>query len=239
MSKVVPRLIYEDNHLLVVEKPVNIPSQGDESGDPDLLSILKYDLKLRYQKPGQVFLGLVHRLDRPVGGVMVFAKTSKAAARLSAQIRNGEFKKTYVAVVHGLPEKRQGSLKHFLLKDAKQNMVTAVDGHQEGAKASILDYEVMDTLNSLSLVRIHLHTGRSHQIRVQFSEIGHPLWGDQKYGKEYSKSGQQIALWSNEIQCLHPTKNEIMIFTAISPNEFPWNLFDEDIDKGAIFYEKD
>jgi 23S rRNA pseudouridine1911/1915/1917 synthase len=225
MNSAVPRLIYEDNHLLVVEKPVNIPSQADESNDPDLLSILKNDLKCRYQKPGQVYLGLVHRLDRPVGGVMVFAKTSKAAARLSAQIRGGEFQKTYLAVVYGLPEKLQGSLQHLLFKDGRQNKVTVVATPRPGAKEAVLDYEVLGERDGFSLVRIHLQTGRSHQIRVQFAATGHPLYGDQKYGGAYNKPGQQIALWSTRIRCLHPTKNEPLAFQAAPPDDYPWNLF--------------
>jgi 23S rRNA pseudouridine1911/1915/1917 synthase len=226
MIPVVPRLIYEDNHLLVVEKPVNIPSQADESTDPDLLTILKNDLKCRYQKPGEAYLGLVHRLDRPVGGVMVFAKTSKAAARLSAQIRNGEFQKRYLAVVHGRPEQNQGTLKHWLLKDGSLNKVSVVPEPQMGAKEAILDYQVLTEGEGLSLVRINLQTGRSHQIRVQLSAIGHPLYGDQKYGAEYNQPGQQIALWATQIRCLHPTKNEAMNFQAAPPNQYPWNLFD-------------
>ncbi|HBF38515.1 MAG TPA: RNA pseudouridine synthase [Firmicutes bacterium] len=225
MSPVVPKILFEDNHLLVVEKPVNTPSQADESRDPDLLSILKNDLKYRYEKPGQVYLGLVHRLDRPVGGVMIFAKTSKAAARLSAQIRNGEFKKTYRAVVYGILQKKKDTLRHFLLKDSKANKVAVVDASVAGAKEAVLDYEIIHTADGLSLVQIHLQTGRSHQIRVQFAAIGHPLFGDQKYGIGYSKPGQQIALWSTQICCKHPTQNEDITFQSLPSNEFPWSLF--------------
>jgi 23S rRNA pseudouridine1911/1915/1917 synthase len=217
-------LLYEDNHLLVVEKPVNMPTQGDASGDPDLLSLLKEDLKERYQKPGQVYLGLVHRLDRPVGGVMVFAKTSKAASRLGEQIRTGGFKKTYLAVVHGQPEK-SGRLEHFLLKDRATNIVQVVSSAATGGKKAILEYEVLMEKEGLSLVRINLLTGRSHQIRVQFSTLGHPLYGDQKYGASFNKPGQQIALWSQEIQCLHPTKKEAMTFSSSPPLVAPWHLF--------------
>jgi 23S rRNA pseudouridine1911/1915/1917 synthase len=225
MTSVVPKVIYEDNHLLVVEKPVNTPSQADDSNDPDLLSLLKHDLKCRYQKPGEVYLGLVHRLDRPVGGVMVFAKTSKAAARLSAQIRDGEFAKVYLAIVYGRLESCQGSLIHWLLKDSRLNKVKVVTEPQTGAKEAILDYQVIAEREGLSLVRINLQTGRSHQIRVQFSYIGHPLYGDQKYGADWNKPGQQIALWSTQIRCLHPTKNEELTFQSAPPNQFPWNLF--------------
>lgn len=229
MNDVVPRLIYEDNHLLVIEKPVNVPSQADQSADPDLLTILKKDLKYRYQKPGEVYLGLVHRLDRPVGGVMVFAKTSKAAARLSTQIRDGEFKKIYLAVVHGLPENGQGTLKHFLLKNSELNKVAVASGPQLGTKEAVLEYKVLDELDGLSLVRVNLQTGRSHQIRVQFSAIGHPLYGDQKYGANCNKPGQQIALWSTEIHCLHPTKHEALTFQSTPPDQYPWNIFQHNL----------
>ena len=160
-------LLYEDTHLLVVEKPVNMPTQGDASGDPDLLSLLKEDLKVRYQKPGQVYLGLVHRLDRPVGGVMVFAKTSKAASRLGEQIRTGGFKKTYLAVVHGQPEK-SGRLEHFLLKDRATNIVQVVSSAATGGKKAILEYEVLTEKEGLSLVRINLLTGRSIRSECSF-----------------------------------------------------------------------
>lgn len=220
-----PKIIFEDNHLLVVEKPVNIPSQEDDSGDPDLLTILKQDLKERYQKPGNVFLGLVHRLDRPVGGVMVLAKTSKAASRLAEQIRNGEFKKVYLAIAHGKPEKSCDRLEHFLLKDNRVNKTAVVSGPQPGALQAVLEYEVLAHQANLSLVKINLHTGRSHQIRVQLEEIGHPLFGDQKYGADKNKPGQQIALWSVEIGFMHPTKDEMMTFRALPPEEYPWNIF--------------
>ncbi len=226
MNQVEPSILFEDNHLLVAEKPVNTPSQADESGDPDFLSILKKDIKQRHQKPGQVYLGLVHRLDRPVGGVMVFAKTSKAAARLSAQIRSGEFKKTYLAVLRGTPQSGRGTLRHFLLKDSRMNKVAVVDFPEAGSKEAVLEYEILNIRDKLALVRINLQTGRSHQIRVQFAAIGHPLYGDQKYGPAYNKPGQQIALWSTQICCKHPTKNEDVAFLSIPPCKHPWSLFD-------------
>ncbi len=218
------RIIFEDNHLLVVEKPPNILSQGDNTGDPDMLSLLKEDLKRRYNKPGDVFLGLVHRLDRPVGGVMVFAKTSKAASRLSEQIRNGSFRKTYYAVVHGRPEKSSGALEHYLEKDEATNTVSVVPAESGRGKKALLDFEVLDTEGKLSLVKIRLHTGRPHQIRVQFSAIGHPLAGDKKYGI-MSRDELQIALWSVGIALLHPTLKEELEFSALPPDTYPWNLF--------------
>lgn len=218
-------ILFEDNHLLVVEKPVNIPTQEDASGDPDLLSILKEDIKARYQKPGNVYLGLVHRLDRPVGGVMVFAKTSKAASRLSDQIRTRAFRKTYLAVIHGTPNEKSGRLEHYLVKNQETNTVRVVPPTTSGSKQAILEYEVLSSKDSLSLVRINLLTGRSHQIRVQFAEIGHPLYGDQKYGAGVNTSGQQIALWSNRILLQHPTAKKEMEFTSHPPDQHPWNLF--------------
>jgi 23S rRNA pseudouridine1911/1915/1917 synthase len=219
------KIIYEDNHLLVVEKPVNIPSQEDESHDRDMLTILKDDIKRRFNKRGNVYLGLVHRLDRPVGGVMVFAKTSKAASRLSEQVRNHNFKKVYLAVVHGRIKKDSGRLEHYLLKNAQTNTVKVVARSIPGAKEAILDYETLESTSEFSLVRIRLHTGRSHQIRVQLSAIGHPLYGDQKYGAALNKAGQQIALWSFEIICSHPTTKEEMVFKCQPHDEKPWNSF--------------
>jgi 23S rRNA pseudouridine1911/1915/1917 synthase len=218
-------VLYEDNHLLVVEKPVNMPVQEDASGDPDLLSVLKQDIKMRYQKPGNVYLGLVHRLDRPTGGVMVFAKTSKAASRLSEQVRSRSFGKVYLAVLHGVPDPEKGRLEHNLAKNRADNTVRVVEPSDADGKHAILEYQVLDSKNSLSLVQVELLTGRSHQIRVQFAATGHPLYGDQKYGAHKNRAGQQIALWAHEIRFLHPTKKEGMIFVSHPPGKYPWNLF--------------
>jgi 23S rRNA pseudouridine1911/1915/1917 synthase len=220
-------ILYEDNHVLVVVKPVNVPTQEDDSKDPDLLSYLKQDIKERYRKPGNVYLGLVHRLDRPVGGVMVFAKTSKAASRLSDAVRTRAIRKTYTAVVRGKPNQPQGTLRHFLLKDTRTNTVSVVQPHQEGAKEAILDYKVLDSADGLSLVRIHLHTGRPHQIRVQFAASGCPLYGDQKYGAAHNQPGQQIALWATHLMFEHPTLKETMSFTSMPPDEYPWKIWDK------------
>ena len=175
-------VLYEDNHLLVVLKPQNMPTQGDASGDNDLLSLVKKYVKEKYDKPGEAFVGLVHRLDRPTGGVMVFAKTSKAASRLSEQLRDGSFEKRYLAVLVGLPRDRQARLTNYLKKDEKNNMVTVVPAAIEGAKRAELVYKVVELTPKLSLVDIKLFTGRSHQIRVQMQHIGTPVFGDVRYG---------------------------------------------------------
>ena len=217
-------VIYEDNHLLVVEKPVNVLSQGDDTNDRDMLTILKEYIKEKYNKPGNVYLGLVHRLDRPVGGVMVFAKTSKAASRLSEQIRSKTFKKTYFAIIHGTMNKK-GTLKDYLYKDSKTNTVKVVKKGYTNSKDAELEYEILSSRDNLSLVKIDLKTGRPHQIRVQFASRGNPLYGDQKYGKNVNKVGQQIALWSNSIEIIHPISKDKLIFKLNPPDEYPWNLF--------------
>ena len=211
-------VIYEDNHLLVVNKPINIPMQKDSSNDEDLLSICKNYLKVKYNKPGNVYLGLVHRLDRPVSGVCVFAKTDKAASRLSKQIANHEFKKEYLAVVYdnGLTDK--GTFKDKLLKDNKTNMVKV----DEKGKDASLDYEVINRKDNLALVKINLHTGRSHQIRVQFSSRNHPLWGDQRYNKDV-KAHEQIALNAYRLTFNHPISKNKMTFTSIS-KRYPFDI---------------
>lgn len=219
-------ILYEDNHLLVVEKPVNIPVQEDKSKDDDLLTLLKQNIKIRYQKPGNVYLGLVHRLDRPVGGVMVFAKTSKAASRLSDVIRRGDLDRNYLAVVRGVPDKQQGKLEHYLWKDTRKNIVHAVTPDHQAAKKAVLSYETIRSTNNFSLLTVRLHTGRSHQIRVQLATSGTPLYGDQKYACQVNKPGQQIALWANELAFPHPTTKEVHSYQATPPSTYPWNLFE-------------
>ncbi|SFL31435.1 23S rRNA pseudouridine1911/1915/1917 synthase [Paenibacillus sp. 1_12] len=220
-------VLYEDNHVIVVIKPVNVPTQEDDSHDPDLLTLIKQDLKHRHQKPGNVYLGLVHRLDRPVGGVMVFAKTSKAASRLSDAVRTRAIRKRYIAVIHGKPKQEQATLRNYLLKNTKTNMVSVVSSSVAGAKEAILDYQVIGHREGHTLVSVELHTGRPHQIRVQFAAIGCPLIGDQRYGAHLTKPGQQIALWSTELGFEHPTTKEALSFSSKPPQAaFPWSLFE-------------
>jgi len=212
-------ILFEDNHLLVVEKPINIPVCEDESNDKDLLSMLKDYVKTKYNKPGNVYLGLVHRLDRPVGGVMVFAKTSKAASRLSEQVRTHSLKKEYHAVVLGNVGK-SGVLKDKLLKDTKTN-TTRVD---KNGKEAILEYDLISFKDNYSLVKINLKTGRSHQIRVQFSSRNHALYGDQRYNKG-AKVGEQIALFASSLSFIHPVSKEVLKFSLPLPSSYPWKIF--------------
>ena len=215
-------VIYEDNHLLVVEKPINIPTQEDNTKDKDLLTILKKYIKEKYNKPGNVYLGLVHILDRPVGGIMVFERTSKAASRLSEQVRNKTFKKTYNAVVIGNIE-NTGKLKDNLLKDEKRNIVKV----DKNGKEAILNFKKLNYKNNMSLVEINLETGRSHQIRVQMANHGYPLFGDQKYNKT-AKVGEQIALFAKKIEFIHPTTNELLTFELDLPNRYPFTILDKE-----------
>ena len=221
------KVIYEDNHIIVVEKPVNIPSQADKTGDIDLLTIIKQYIKEKYQKPGNVYLGLVHRLDRPVGGVMVFAKTSKAAARLSNQVREKQFEKTYLTIVNGKMEQNTGTLEDYLYKDERNNKSKVVPEGTKNSKLAILDYEVLKYAPELdlSVLKIHLHTGRHHQIRVQLSSRNHSIYGDQKYGGR--GHGKQITLWAYELKFYHPITNEQITFHSIPEMTGSWKILED------------
>ncbi len=218
------KVIYEDNHILVVEKPPNIPSQSDKTNDINMLTICKKYIKEKYNKPGNVYLGLVHRLDRPVGGIMIFAKTSKAASRLSNQVREKIFKKKYLAVVDGKPENKTGILEDYLYKDERNNISKVVNKDKKNAKYAKLEYEliVYDEVKNLSLLSINLYTGRHHQIRVQLSNFGHSIFGDQKYGTR--GKGKQIALWAYELEIEHPITKEKMTFKDLPENKGTWSI---------------
>lgn len=220
-------VLYEDNHVIVVLKPQNVPTQADSTGDKDLLTMLKEYLKVTHEKSGEAFCGLVHRLDRPTGGVMVFAKTSKAASRLAEQMKEGNFEKRYLAVVVGTPRDRQARLTDYLLKDEKNNTVTVVPAPIEGAKRAELIYKVLETSPKLSLVDIKLLTGRSHQARVQLQHIGTPIFGDARYGGDKLAKGHNLALWAYELRFYHPTTKMPMVFVAYPPMEkTPWKFFE-------------
>lgn len=214
-------VIYEDNHILVIEKPINVPMQEDESKDLDVIRFTKEYLRVKYNKPGNVYCGLVHRLDRPVGGVVVLAKTSKAASRLSDSVRTHKMTKKYCAVVVGkLPKEK--ILIDYLIKDEKTN-TSRVTSEKLG-KYSELSYKVLQSKDNQSLIQIDLKTGRSHQIRVQFASRQCPLFGDQRYNKD-AKVGQQLALWATELSFPHPTTQEVLTFKSELPNTEPWKQF--------------
>lgn len=216
------KVLYEDNHIIVVRKDPNIPSQADKTEDLDMLTIIKEYIKEKYNKPGNVYLGLVHRLDRPVGGVMVFAKTSKAASRLSNQVREKTFKKKYLAVVDGKFDQANGTLEDYLYKDERKNISKVVKSEKKNAKFAKLDYKVLayNEIKDLSLVKVNLHTGRHHQIRVQLAHSGHSIFGDQKYGTR--GQGKQIALWAYELTIQHPVSKEEMTFKCLPESNGTW-----------------
>lgn len=205
-------VLYEDNHLIVVEKKPNVLSQSDVTGDMDLLTMVKSYVKKKYDKPGNVYIGLVHRLDRPVGGVMVFARTSKSAKRLNEQIKNHEFNKTYVAVLDGILKKEKDELVNYLYKDSKTGISKVVDKHFTGGKLSKLNYEVMGYYKNKTIVKVKLITGRHHQIRLQFKALGYPLYGDQLYGK---KNNEQIRLYAYLLAFNHPVTKERLCFKLL------------------------
>ena len=218
-------ILYEGNHIIVVLKPQNVPSCEDLSKDRDMLSIIKDYIKERYDKKGNVYLGLIHRLDRPTGGVMVFAKSSKAASRLSMQMKDGDFEKRYYAVLCGTPQKKKDVLRNYLKKNAVNNMVYVCTPTESGAKYAELDYNILSETNGLSLADVRLHTGRSHQIRVQFNNLGCPLYGDMRYGGEKAKKGY-LALWAYYLSFSHPISKERLVFRVEPPKEnAPWNVF--------------
>lgn len=221
-------ILHEDNHIIVVLKPQNIPSCEDESKDKDMLTIIKEYIKEKYNKQGNVYLGLVHRLDRPTGGVMVFAKSSKAASRLSEQLRSGDFEKRYFAVLMGVPKEEKATLTHYMKKSVVNNVVYICPPTVAGAKFAELEYKVLEKKEDLSLVDVRLHTGRSHQIRVQMNAIGTPVYGDMRYGGEKAKKGY-LALWAYYLSFSHPVSKERMVFRLQPPKDLtPWKDFDTD-----------
>ena len=223
-------ILHEDNHVIVVLKPQMLACCPDESADDNLLDCVKRYIKKKYDKAGNAFVGLVHRLDRPTGGVMVFAKTSKAASRLSEQMKNGGFEKRSLAVLCGCPSKKKATLENYLRKNSVNNTVYVCTQTEEGAKFASLDYEIKNESSGLSLAEINLHTGRTHQIRVQFSSINCPVYGDMRYGGEKAVKGR-LALWAFSLRFTHPVTGEKLRFMAEPPEDIsPWNKFDIKID---------
>ncbi len=218
------KILYEDNHLISVIKPPGILSQGDKTGDRDIAYFVKKYLKEKYSKKGNVYLGHIHRLDRVVGGVMLFAKTSKAASRISDEMRRNLVEKEYLLTTKGEIKNKKGKLVHYLYRDREKNQVTALDEKSEGLKEAVLEYEVLEEKNNFSLVKVNLHTGRHHQIRAQFKKIGYPIIGDVKYGEK--EKLKYPALWSYSIEFTHPTKKNKTKIKSNPPNQYPWNIFE-------------
>lgn len=220
-------ILFEDNHILVAVKPQNVPSQADESGDMDMLTLLKDHIRKNSNKAGNVFLGLVHRLDRPTGGIMIFAKNSKSAARLSKAIAEDEMEKKYLTVVLGSMNQQQGTLVNYLKKHPSTNNVYVTTFGAEGAKRAELSYKVLDShVGSVSLLEVKLATGRSHQIRVQLQAQGNPVFGDARYGGDRLAKGHNLALWAASLTFYHPVTKDRMVFVAYPPTDKePWKRY--------------
>ncbi len=220
------KILYEDNHVIVVVKPANVPTQSDITGDVDLLSMVKKYIKEKYNKPGEAYVGLVHRLDRPTGGVMVFAKNSKSAARLTEQFKEHTTNKTYYAVTNGVVKFKKDRLVNYIKKDEKENIVKLATMSEQGAKRAELEYRELENDGKLSLLEVTILTGRSHQIRVQLANTGFPLYGDFKYGKEKSKATKNLGLWAGKLSFTHPVTKEKMTFMVCPDTTIlPWKNF--------------
>jgi len=228
------KILYEDVHIIVAEKPPKIPSQADKTGDKDMLTYISEYLQSKYPDTKSPYLGLIQRLDRPVGGAMVFAKTKFATQKLSEQIQEKKVGKVYYGVVCGLPEKTHEVFVDYLLKENRSNLSKVVAKGRANAKEAILEYDLLETIDTpehgiLSLLKITLKTGRHHQIRVQLSHANLPLWGDTKYNKGFSnhKGWTQIALWAKELTLEHPKTKKILTFESSPKDHYPFTLFEK------------
>ena len=218
-------VIYEDNHVIVVSKTSSEIVQGDKTGDTPLSELVKQYLKEKYNKPGNVFVGVTHRLDRPVSGLVVFAKTSKALARLNDMFRNGEVKKTYWAIVKDCPPETEGTLVHYLVRNEKQNKSYAYDREKPGAKKAVLHYKLIGHSDNYYLLEVDLQTGRHHQIRCQLAKMGCPIKGDLKYGFPRSNPDGSICLHARRVSFVHPVSKMPIDLEAPLPDGTLWNCF--------------
>lgn len=218
-------VLHEDNHLLIVNKPIGVLVQGDATGDEPLVEIGKQYIKERYHKPGAVFLGVVHRLDRPVSGVVVFARTSKSLTRMNEQFRDKKTKKTYWAIVSQRPPDKSGRLVHWLVKDEKKNKTTAYAKENNQGKRSELDYKVIENQGNYFLIQVNPITGRGHQIRVQLASMGCPIVGDVKYGSPSPNEDGSICLHAKMLEFIHPVTMEPLRIEADPPQTGAWNMF--------------
>lgn len=216
------RVVYEDNHIIVVYKESGEIVQGDKTGDTPLSDIVKDYIKEKYQKPGNVFLGVVHRLDRPVSGLVVFARTSKALSRLNEMFRTGDVHKTYWAITKEQPAELDGRLEHWLVRNEKQNKSYAYTREKPGAKKAILEYKVVGRTDNYNLLEVHLLTGRHHQIRCQLAAMGCPIKGDLKYGARRSNPDGSISLLSRRVQFVHPVSKQLIDIVSPVPDDNLW-----------------
>lgn len=224
-------VLYEDNHLIIVNKSVSEIVQGDKTGDTPLCDTLKAWLKEKYAKPGNVFVGVPHRLDRPVSGVVVFAKTSKALARLNEMFRNGEVHKTYWAVVQQPPEREAAEITHYLVRNEKLNKSVAYDTPRTGAKEAVLAYRTLCRSDNYTLLEVELKTGRHHQIRCQLAHIGAPIKGDLKYGARRSNPDGGISLHARQVSFIHPVSRQPIEVVAPVPADALWQYFEQQVGK--------
>ena len=215
-------VLYEDNHIIIVNKAVGEIVQGDKTGDEPLSATVAAYLKEKYNKPGDAFIGVVHRLDRPTSGIVVFAKTSKALERLNEMFRNGQVHKTYWAIVKNRPPQEEGTLKHWLIRNEQQNKSYAYDRERAGSKEAILDYRLLCSLTNYYLVEVNLKTGRHHQIRCQLAKVGCPIKGDLKYGFDRSNPDGSICLHARRVQFVHPVSKALIDVTAPVPDNALW-----------------
>jgi len=218
------KILYEDNHIIIVNKRAGDLVQGDKTGDIPLSELVKGYIKKKYQKPGEVYLGVVHRLDRPTSGVVIFARTSKALSRLNEALRNKTIQKTYWAIVKKTPIKESDTLINYLVKNPKNNKSTAFGTEQKGTKKAILHYEIHKKFDKYSLLEINLETGRHHQIRVQLATIGSPIKGDLKYGFDRSNKDGGIHLHARQIEFIHPVTKESLKIVAPAPKDVLWDM---------------
>ncbi|MFV0546567.1 MAG: RluA family pseudouridine synthase [Bacteroides sp.] len=219
-------VVYEDNHIIIVNKASSEIVQGDKTGDKPLADIVKDYLKDKYQKPGNVFVGVTHRLDRPVSGLVIFAKTSKALSRLNEMFKNSEVKKTYWAIVKNAPKETEAELTHFLVRNEKQNKSYAYDKEVPNSKKAILNYRLIGKSQNYYLLEVDLKTGRHHQIRCQLAKMGCPIKGDLKYGFSRSNPDGSISLHARYVRFIHPVSKELIEVSAPVPNDSLWNGFD-------------
>lgn len=218
-------VLYEDNHIIIVNKASGEIVQADKTQDEPLSEKVKAFIKEKYQKPGNVFVGVTHRLDRPVSGVVVFAKTSKALSRLNQMFRDSEVRKTYLAVVKNCPERTEGVLTGYIVRNEKQNKSYVYDHEVKDSKKAVLDYKVVGSSDRYYLLEVHLHTGRHHQIRCQLSGMGCPIRGDLKYGFDRSNPDGSICLHAFEVRFIHPVSKQEILVQAPAPDVEPWKSF--------------